>query len=147
MNKDTLFARITPCLENGKTGLVRYLPGNGLGFGSTEFIIMRGRKAGPAFTYLLARYEAFRQHAQRSMSGASGRQRARTESLRAFELNIPPAQLLKRFDQVAWPLFELSGSIGAVIKHLAASRRLLLPRLISGELSVFAAEHELEAVA
>lgn len=108
---------------------------------------MRARKAGPAFTYLLARHEAFRQHARRSMSGASGRQRARTESLRTFQLNVPPGPLLKRFEEVAWPLFELAGSLGAANKRLALSRDLILPRLISGELAISATERELEAVA
>jgi type I restriction enzyme S subunit len=146
-NGDTLFARITPCLENGKTGLVRGLPGDGLGFGSTEFIVMRGRKAGPVFCYLLARHDAFREHARRSMSGASGRQRARTESLRTYQLHVPPADLLRQFERIAWPLLEFSGSLGVANKRLAASRDLLLPRLISGEFSVASAERELEAVA
>jgi type I restriction enzyme, S subunit len=147
-NFDTLFARITPCLENGKTGLVRDLPGeDGAGFGSTEFIVMRGRSVGPAFCYLLARHDAFREHARRSMSGASGRQRVRTDSLRAFRVNIPPAPVLKRFEAMAWPLLELSGYLGATNTRLLACRDLLLPRLISGELSVSAAERELETAA
>lgn len=146
-NGDTLFARITPCLENGKTGLVRDLPGDGVGFGSTEFIVMRGAYAGPAFTYCLARYDPFRAHAQGSMSGATGRQRARTESVRLFELAVPPRDLLDLFEATAWPMLELVGRLGVANRHLAASRDLLLPRLISGELSVVAAERELEAAA
>ena len=146
-NGDTLFARITPCLENGKTGLVRGLPDDGVGFGSTEFIVMRGRRAGPAFTYLLARHEAFRFHAQKSMSGATGRQRARTESLRTFSFVNPSKQILDSFDALTWPMLELVGQLGEANKRLAASRDLLLPRLISGDLPVAAAERELEAVA
>lgn len=146
-NGDTLFARITPCLENGKTGLVRDLPGDGVGFGSTEYIVMRGRLAGPAFTYLLARHAAFRAHAQKSMSGATGRQRARTESLKSFEFPRPPVELLELFEAHAWPMLELVGQLGEANKRLAASRDLLLPRLISGELEVKAAEQALEAVA
>lgn len=145
-NGDTLFARITPCLENGKTGLVRNMPGGGLGFGSTEFLVMRGKLAGAAFCYQLARHPAFREHARRSMSGATGRQRARTESLRAYQLAIPPSALLLQFEAVSWPLLELSGSLGNANERLASSRDLLLPRLISGELSVSTAERELEAV-
>ena len=125
-NGDTLFARITPCLENGKTGLVRGLPGDGVGFGSTEFIVMRGHRAGAAFTYLLARHEAFRSHAQKSMSGATGRQRARTESLKTFKFASPSKELLDRFEAVAWPMLELVGQLGESTKRLAASRDLLL---------------------
>jgi type I restriction enzyme S subunit len=146
-NSDTLFARITPCLENGKTGLVRNLPGEGAGFGSTEFIVMRGRSVGPAFCYFLARHDVFREHARRSMSGASGRQRVRTESLRTFRLSIPPTPLLKQFEATAWPLLELSGHLGTTNTRLRASRDLLLPRLVSGELSVSAADRELEPAA
>jgi len=135
-NGDTLFARITPCLENGKTGLVRDLPDDGVGFGSTEFIVMRRRVAGPSFTYLLARHASFRRHAQRSMSGATGRQRARTESIRTFELPVPPIGHLNSFELAAWPMLELVGRLGSANMALSAARDLLLPRLVSGELSV-----------
>ncbi len=146
-NQDTLFARITPCLENGKTGLVRGLPGDGVGFGSTEFIVMRGRTSGPAFTYLLARYAPFRAHARSSMSGATGRQRARTNSLRSFKLRIPPPEVLGRFEDAARPMLEMVGCLGAANNALGTSRDHLLPRLISGELSVAINERGLEAAA
>jgi len=145
-NGDTLFARITPCLENGKTGLVRGLPG-GIGFGSTEFIVMRGEAAGPAYTYCLARQPSFRENARSSMSGASGRQRARTESLASFEVPIPPLDLLSRFEAAAWPMLELVGVLGTANAKLAVSRDLLLPRLISGQLSLARAERELNKAA
>ncbi len=116
-------------------------------FGSTEFIVMRGHRAGPAFTYLLARHEVFRFHAQKSMSGATGRQRARTESLRTFSFVNPSKQILDSFDALAWPMLELVGQLGEANKRLAASRDLLLPRLISGDLPITTAERELEAVA
>lgn len=147
-NGDTLFARITPCLENGKTGLVRGLPGqDGIGFGSTEFIVMRGEAAGPAFTYCLARQSSFRDNARNSMSGATGRQRARTESLAAFAMPVPALDLLRQFDAMVWPMLELVGSLGVANAKLATSRDLLLPRLISGQLSVADAERELEEAA
>ncbi|TDF80438.1 restriction endonuclease subunit S [Pseudomonas sp. H9] len=146
-NGDTLFARITPCLENGKTGLVRNLPGpDGVGFGSTEFIVMRGERVGPAFCYCLSRLPAFREHARMSMSGASGRQRARTDSVADFPIAVPAANnLFERFEKAAWPMLELVGQIGLSSERLAAARNLLLPRLISGQLSVTQAERELEA--
>ncbi|MGO8203028.1 restriction endonuclease subunit S [Rhizobium ruizarguesonis] len=147
-NGDTLFARITPCLENGKTGLVRGLPGQGgIGFGSTEFIVMRGEAAGPAFTYCLARHSSFRANARNSMSGATGRQRARTASLASFAMPVPPLDLLRRFDEAVWPMLELVGNLGTANETLASARDLLLPRLISGQLSVAEAERELEQAA
>lgn len=148
-NGDTLFARITPCLENGKTGLVRDLPGvNGVGFGSTEFIVMRGERSGPAFAYCLSRLPGFRDHARSSMSGATGRQRARTESVENYAMAVPASNdLLGRFESASWPMLELTGKLGSMNERLAASRDLLLPRLISGQLSVEAAERDLELAA
>lgn len=144
---DTLFARITPCLENGKTGLVRDLAASGgVGFGSTEFIVMRGRRVGPAFTYCLARLEQFRVSAQQSMSGASGRQRAKADSVATFAMALPKSdELFVAFEQASWPMLELSGKLGEANQRLVTCRDLLLPRLMSGRLSVSAAEHELEA--
>lgn len=145
-NGDTLFARITPCLENGKTGLVRNLPGPaGTGFGSTEFIVMRGETVGPAFTYCLSRFPGFREHARQSMSGASGRQRARSDTVAAYPIAIPKDRgLFEQFEAAAWSMLELVGQIGQSNERLAAARDLLLPRLISGQLSVAQAEKELE---
>lgn len=146
-NGDTLFARITPCLENGKTGIVRGLTSpDGVGFGSTEFIVMRAARAGSAFAYCLARLPEFRRHAEGGMSGASGRQRTRTDTVSGFELGLPPDDLLfQRFEQAAWGMLELVGALAQANSRLAASRDLLLPRLISGELSAEAAERQLEA--
>src|SRR5262249_6266615 len=58
-NGDTLFARITPCLENGKTGFVNFLGDGQTAFGSTEFIVMRGNAVSPEWVYLFARTELF----------------------------------------------------------------------------------------
>ncbi len=90
---DTLMARITPCLENGK--IARYLPDteqNGPAFGSTEFIIIRGKRevTDNNFVYYLARWNEFRSFAIAQMSGSSGRQRVPVESLAGFEVPIPP---------------------------------------------------------
>lgn len=86
-NGDTLLARITPCLENGKGGLVRGLPGDGVGHGSTEFIVLRPlRKAEEDFVYYVSRLPAFREFAIQQMTGTSGRQRVAWQSLRDFEI-------------------------------------------------------------
>ena len=66
-NGDTLFARITPCLENGKTGFVQFLPdARSVAFGSTEFIVLRSRTLTPEFVYLLARTDEFRARRSRA---------------------------------------------------------------------------------
>ena len=69
-NGDTLLARITPCLENGKTGFVDFLDGKEIGWGSTEFIVLRGRgHINPYYIYCLSRFPSFREFAIQSMVG------------------------------------------------------------------------------
>lgn len=91
-NGDTIMARITPCLENGKTAFVDVLAENEVAFGSTEFIVMRAKKgvSDPQFIYYLATSPAFRKVAIKSMVGSSGRQRVQQSVLDALELTVPP---------------------------------------------------------
>lgn len=86
-NGDTLLARITPCLENGKGGMVKDLPGKGIAHGSTEFIVMRAiHKKDANFIYYLSRLSAFRSFAIQQMTGTSGRQRVNWQSLTDFQV-------------------------------------------------------------
>lgn len=138
-NGDTLFARITPCLENGKTGFVQFLPSEDTAaFGSTEFIVLRSRTLTPEFVYLLARSDAFRDNAIKSMSGASGRQRVREACFDSFRLPQPDQAILNKFTVVARPMFQLIQSLALKNLNLRTTRDLLLPKLISGELDVSA---------
>lgn len=87
-NGDTLLARITPCLENGKGAKVSHLPEPGMGQGSTEFIVMRAKSASDEdFVYYLSRHPAFRSFAIQQMVGTSGRQRVSWQSLADFEID------------------------------------------------------------
>jgi len=135
-NGDTLLARITPCLENGKTGYVDFLGANETAFGSTEYIVMRGRSVPATFVQLLARSERFRAAAIGSMGGSDGRQRARAEALEKFELAAPPKPLIDQFDQVVAPMFKAVRCLTDQNTRLRAARDLLLPKLISGEIEV-----------
>jgi type I restriction enzyme, S subunit len=146
-NGDTLFARITPCLENGKTGFVQFLPNDeAVAFGSTEFIVLRSRTLTPEFVYLLARSDAFRDNAIKSMSGASGRQRVREACFDTYLLANPDQQTLAKFAAVTRPMFQLVQKLARKNSNLRSTRDLLLPKLISGELDVSALP-EPEAVA
>ena len=73
---DTLFARITPCLENGKICQVKGLE-NGIGFGSTEFLVFRGKEkiSENDFVFYLSRWDEVRGFAESNFEGTSGRQR------------------------------------------------------------------------
>lgn len=137
-NGDTLLARITPCLENGKTAFIQCLPENTVGWGSTEFIVMRPKDPVPAeFCYLLARHKLFREQAIRSMTGTSGRQRVQPESIASFKLTSPPNPAIwNAFAQVVKSIF-LNIKINAEENlTLSQLRDTLLPKLISGELRV-----------
>lgn len=93
-NGDTIMARITPCLENGKTAFVDVLAHGEVAFGSTEFIVMRAKEgiSDPQFIYYLATSPAFRNVAIKSMVGSSGRQRVQQGVLDALELTVPSLQ-------------------------------------------------------
>jgi type I restriction enzyme S subunit len=134
-NGDALLARITPCLENGKTAFVQSLPGGVVGWGSTEFIVLRARPPVPdVFSYLLARDEAFRTHAIQSMTGTSGRQRARNEALATYAITLPNEPVWIAFAGFVEPLFAKVKWNGCESRTLAQTRDLLLPKLMSGEI-------------
>ena len=145
-NADTLFARITPCLENGKTGFVQFLPNSGaVAFGSTEFIVLRSRTVNPEYVYLMARSEEFRDNAIKSMSGATGRQRVQEQCFERFLIAHPPLELLEEFQKAVRPLFRLVYALSLKNGNLRTTRNLLLPKLISGEVNI--KQFEVEAVA
>lgn len=135
-NGDTLFARITPCLENGKTGFVDFMEDGEVGRGSTEFIVLRSRLVTPEFVYCLSRTYEFRGNAIKSMIGSSGRQRVQESCFEKFMVNVPPHALLRLFSDFAGPVFQEIKNLAAQNQKLRQARDLLLPRLMNGELAV-----------
>ncbi len=136
-NGDTLLARITPCLENGKTAFVDFLEDGQVGWGSTEFIVLRPRPPLPVeFGYYLARGEDLRAHAIQNMTGSSGRQRVPAECFAQYLIAEPPAPIAQRFGESARQLMEMIRANDEQSRALAALRDALLPRLLSGELHV-----------
>ena len=143
-NGDTLLARITPCLENGKTTFVDFL-NDKVAWGSTEFIVMRPRKPLPAeYGYLLARNMKFREFVIGKMTGSSGRQRVPVDALDSYFLALPSDAVAKAFGNVVKPLFKRITHANLECRTLAAIRDALLPKLISGELRVSEAQPILE---
>jgi len=146
-NGDTLLARITPCLENGKTAFVQSLPENDVGWGSTEFIVLRVRSHVPkAWTYLLARDPRFRTYAIQSMTGTSGRQRARTEAIATYPVINPTVPIWEAFGDLIGPIFDRIKAVGEESNTLAQTRDLLLPKLMSGEICFSEAERQIATV-
>ncbi|GAB4248202.1 restriction endonuclease subunit S [Deferrisoma sp.] len=147
MNGDTLVARITPCLENGKTAYVDFLQEGQVGWGSTEYIVLRPKAPLPEeFAYCLARSEAFREFAIQSMTGSSGRQRVPAESLFHYPLISPTEQVANCFGTFVRPLFVRVNAAARESGTLSSLRDTLLPKLISGELRVKDAERFLREV-
>ena len=113
---DTLMARITPCLENGK--IARYCAPDGTaeGHGSTEFIVIRGRPnvTDNDFTYYLTQWEEVRSYAVGQMTGTSGRQRVPVDSLDHLPVTIPPLP-----EQRA-----IAGVLGALDDKIELNRRM-----------------------
>lgn len=146
-NNDTIFARITPCLENGKTAFVDFLDQNEVGFGSTEFLIMRAKdKVSPFWVYCLARDNAFRKHAISTMVGTSGRQRVQNKPLLDYQVMDIDSREMDRFSSKVKPYFGLIRNNNVENDTLVKTRDYLLPKLISGEIEVKTAESTIKEV-
>jgi len=141
VNHDTLMARITPSLENGKTAFVDFLDDGEMAFGSTEFTVMRAREnTSPYFVYCCARDERFREYAISTMTGSSGRQRVQENLLGEYGFEDFDQGRMDQFHNQAEPLFKLIRSNTSENQTLAETRDYLLPELISGEIEVDAAQ-------
>ena len=101
INGDTLIARITPCLENGKAAYINILDDGEVAFGSTEYIVFSPKGKVPScFYYFLIRNSKFMTFALQFMNGSSGRQRVSGEELASFPLLSPSDTDLKAFEKV-----------------------------------------------
>ena len=136
INGDTLMARITPCLENGKTAFVDFLKNGETGWGSTEYIVMRPKEPVPVlYAYLIARDKKFRSFAIQNMTGTSGRQRVNAKSLESYPIASPTdSKFYKAFSNFISPLFLEISSNGSAHRSLSEIRDGLLPKLLSGKI-------------
>ena len=137
MNGDTLLARITPCLENGKTAYVTFLKDEQVAWGSTEYIVMRPKGVlHPFFAYSLARNGDFRDYAEGCLAGSSGRQRVDVEHLKNYGIKIPSESAVKQFNEFAESVVPKLHSNSQQIRTLETLRDTLLPKLMSGAVRV-----------
>lgn len=137
INGDTLLARITPCLENGKTAFVDFLKDGQVGWGSTEYIVFRPKPPLPhEYGYFLARSEELRSHAIQNMTGTSGRQRTPASCFDGFMIAKPPAKLALKFGEFASSVIAKIRANDEESRTLASLRDSLLPRLMSGEIRI-----------
>lgn len=135
-NGDTLLARITPCLENGKTAFVAGIGNDEGAVGSTEFIVMRSKGINPYMVYLLARTDTFRQSAINSMTGSDGRQRAQANKLKVLSYLKPTSQIMRLFAEHVEPMFIQIQKKNEQNVGLRQARDRLLPKLMNGEIEV-----------
>ena len=136
-NGDTLLARITPCLENGKTAFIDFLDDGEVAFGSTEYIVLAPKNdTPPEMLYCLARNPAFIDYAVKNMNGSSGRQRVSAETVGQYRLPLFGKHSLSIFREVVSPMFLKMRYNSLENMRLAELRDELLPKLMSGEIGV-----------
>ncbi|MEJ3115362.1 restriction endonuclease subunit S [Escherichia coli] len=146
--RDTLLARITPCLENGKAAYIDFLDDNETGWGSTEFIVMRPKKEiHPFISYIMCRNPDFKEYAESCMEGSTGRQRVNLDHLKKFNVNLPTEASLRIINELL-DSFEIKLiNNSKQIDSLEKLRDTLLPKLMSGEVRVQYAEEAIASVA
>lgn len=136
-NGDSLLARITPCLENGKTAYVDFLNEGQIGWGSTEFIIMCSKLGlHPFFSYVVAKYQDFRDYAESCMAGSSGRQRVDVNNLKNYPISIPETITINTFNESIEFFVSKMHINNKQIRNLIIQRDTLLPKLMSNEISI-----------
>jgi len=137
-NGDVIFAKITPCMENGKVAPVHGLP-EGLAAGSTEFHVFRPRAVDQRFLWHWLVSRGFRQRAQRNMSGSAGQLRVPVDWLRTADFPLPPLQeqrrIVARIDALFSEIAEGEAALDEARKGLELFRRALLKAAVTGELT------------
>ncbi len=137
-NSDVLFAKITPCMENGKAAIAHNLK-NGLGFGSTEFHVLRPYgDVSSEYLFHFVRQEIFRNEARRSMTGTAGQLRVPQSFMADVSLPLPPLEEQKRIIEKLTQLLEriekANASIAKVPETLKQFRQAVLAAACSGKL-------------
>ena len=129
-NGDTLMARITPCLENGKAGYVNFLKDGEVGFGSTEYIVLSPKdRIFPETLYFIVRNNRFIQYAVSNMNGTSGRQRVNGDAIEIYPILIPSQDVLDYFSKVARTIMTSITSASKENIHLRSLLSLLTSKL------------------
>ena len=136
-NQDTIMARITPCLENGKVAYINFLNDNEIAFGSTEYIVMTTKDGFmPELLYFLCRDKAFKDYATVNMNGSSGRQRVSGDVIGNYKIVIPPKNIMEPLSNYYKNVMDVIRKNGFENLHLSQLRDTLLPRLMSGEIEI-----------
>lgn len=121
-NGDTIMARITPCLENGKTAKVNILEQGEVGFGSTEYIVFRAIPgvSDEDYLYYLVCSPLVRDPAIKSMVGSSGRQRVQTDVVQSLEIELPDLKTQRKIGAILKALDDKIALNNRINNNLAA---------------------------
>ncbi len=138
-DKDVIFAKITPCMENGKIAVAQGLT-NGLGCGSTEFHVLRSNGSVlPEFLWRFLRQSSFRKDAEGAMTGAVGQRRVPTDYLRASELPVPPLaeqrRIVAKLDALTARTARARADLDRIPALAARYKQAVLAKAFSGELT------------
>lgn len=129
-NGDTIMARITPCLENGKTAKISVLENGEVGFGSTEYIVFRAKDGcDPDFLYYLVTSPIVRGPAIKSMVGSSGRQRVQTDVVQKLMIKVPDLGTQKTISGILKSLDDKIDANRRVNDNLEQQARALYQRM------------------
>ena len=136
-NGDTIMARITPCLENGKTAYIDFLEEQEVAYGSTEYIVISAKSGYcPALFYFLARNKEFVDYAVGHMNGSSGRQRVGGVDIANFPMPHITLEDSNKFAEIAMPIMDVIRNNSLENRQLATLRDTLLPKLMNGEIKM-----------
>ena len=136
-NGDTIMARITPCLENGKTAYINFLDEGEVAFGSTEYIVLSPQDGlCPELLYFLARHDDFVSYAVAHMNGSSGRQRVSGNDIANYVMPEISSETMNVISEKLHGIMEVIKNNSLESRCLAELRDTLLPRLMSGELKL-----------
>lgn len=132
---DVIFAKITPCMENGKGAIAKKLKNN-IGFGSTEFHILRPKRevSNCIWLYQLTNLELFRKMAEKNMTGSAGQKRVPSNFLQKIEVAVPPLELQNEFAQKVEKIEQQKHLLEQSLTELENNFNSLMQRAFKGEL-------------
>lgn len=132
---DVLFAKITPCMENGKGAIARDLVNN-VGFGSTEFHVLRPihKVSSPYWIYTVTSFKSFRLKAAANMSGSAGQRRVTASYLNSFKISLPPIDLQNQFASFVQQVEAQKSFLQASLDKLELNHKSLMQKAFRGEL-------------
>ena len=132
-DKDVLVAKITPCFENGKGALAHTLV-NGIGFGSTEFHVLRAKEnTDPKFIYYLTRTDAFRAKGTMNMQGSAGHRRVTTDFIQIYKINTPPLPEQQKIAKILSTWDKAISMTERLIDNSTQQKKALMQQLLTGK--------------